>query len=116
LKKETVVLATHLPYRATTASGDRFDISFPLHPQTASPMRVSQMLSAILGVLDDEVRLAPGTSNGDILQALAMALSIRSSMIEEPKELTDRLAVDLVSTALAAMSDADRRSAPVGHA
>jgi hypothetical protein len=109
-------LVTRLPYRATTASGERFDISFPLHPQTASPMRVSQMLSAILAALDAEVKLDPGTSNGDVLQALAMALSIRASMIEAPKELTDRLSVDLVSASLAAMNDADRHYAHLGHA
>lgn len=79
-------------------------------------MHVSQMLSAILGVLDAEVKLDPGTSNGDVLQALAMALSIRASMIEAPKELTDRLSVDPVSAALAAMNDADRRYAHLGHA
>ena len=109
-------MATRLPYRATTASGERFDISFPLHPQTASPMRVSQMLSAILAALDAEVRLDPGTSNGDVLQALAMALSIRASMIEAPKELTDRLALDLVAASLAAMDEADRLYAHLGHA
>jgi hypothetical protein len=79
-------------------------------------MRVSQMLSAVLGVLDAEVKLDPRTSNGDVLQALAMALSIRASMIEAPKDLTDRLSLDLVSTALAAMSDADRHYAHLGHA
>jgi hypothetical protein len=109
-------LVTRLPYRATTASGERFDISFPLHPQTASPMRVSQMLSAILGALDAEVKLDAGTSNGDVLQALAMALSTRASMIEAPRELTGRLSVDLLSTALAAMNDAERHHPLIGHA
>lgn len=109
-------MPTRLPYRATTASGERFDISFPLHPQTASPMRVSQMLSALLAALDAEVRLDPGTSNGDVLQALAMALAIRAAMIEAPKELTDRLAIDLVAASLAAMDEADRHSPHFGHA
>jgi hypothetical protein len=109
-------LATLLPYRATTASGDRFEISFPLHPQTASPMRVSQMLSAVLGVLDVEVKLDPETANGDVLQALAMAMAIRAAMIEAPKRLTDRLAGELLATALAAMSDAERHEAHRGHA
>lgn len=109
-------MATHLPFRATTASGEQLDISFPLHPQTASPMRVAQMLSTILSALDAEVRLDPATSNGDVLQALAMALSIRASMIEAPKELTDRLSADLVSAALAAMDNADRHYPLLGHA
>ena len=65
-------MATHLPYQATTATGERFDISFPLHPNTGPPVRVSQMISAILEALDREVKLK-ATSNGDVLQALAMA-------------------------------------------
>ena len=109
-------MASNLPYRATTSSGERFDISFPLHPHTASPVRVSQLLSAILEALDRETRLDPTTSNGDLLQATAMALSIRASMIEAPKEVTDQLAADLVNTSLAAMNDAQRRYIHVGHA
>ncbi len=109
-------MAAFLPYRATTASGERLEIAFPLHPQTASPMRVAQMLSAILAALDAEVRLDPATSNGDVLQAVAMALAIRAAMIEAPKNLTDRLSVDLVAEALDALSGADRRYAQVGHA
>jgi hypothetical protein len=37
-------------------------------------------------------------------------------MIEAPKELTDRLSLDLVSASLAAMNDADRDYAHLGHA
>ncbi len=110
------MLTSVLPYRATTASGETFDIVFPLHPQTVSAVRVSQMLTALLATLDAEVRVDPGTSNGDVLQAVAMALAIRASMIEAPKELTDRLSCDLLSTALAALNDADRRYVHLGHA
>jgi hypothetical protein len=109
-------MASRLPYSATTSSGERFDISFPLHPHTASPVRVSQLLSAVLEALDRETKLDPTTSNGDILQAVAMALAIRASMTEAPKEMTDRLSVELVCTSLAAMNDAQRRYIQVGHA
>jgi len=47
---------------------------------------------------------------------MAMALAIRASMIEVAKPITDRLAADLVKTALSAMNDADRRHIQVGHA
>ena len=113
-------MVASLPYRATTASGECFDISFPLHPQTASPTRVARMLSAILGALDAELRaelrINPATGNGDVLQAVAMTLAIRASMIEAPKDLTDQLSVDLLAVALAAMRDAERRCAYLGHA
>ncbi len=100
-------MATHLPYQATTATGERFDISFPLHPDTGSPVRVSQMISAILEVLDHEVKLE-ATSNGDVLQALAMAMAIRASMVEAPKRLTDQMTAELVGASLRAMDDAER--------
>jgi len=54
------MMATHLPYRATTATGERFDISFPLHPNTASPVRVSQMVSAILEATPEKRSANPG--------------------------------------------------------
>lgn len=109
-------MASLLPYRATTASGERFDISFPLHPHTASPTRVAQMLTAILGALDVEVGIDPATSNGDVLQAVAMALAIRAAMIDAPKDLTDHLSVELVTATLAAMDDAERHYTHLGHA
>ncbi|NBB83923.1 MAG: hypothetical protein GVY28_11030 [Alphaproteobacteria bacterium] len=106
----------HLPYRATTATGDTFDIDFPLHDQTGSPVRVSQMLNAALAAVDREVSLDPNTSNGDVLQALAMAIAVRAAMIEAPKATTDRLTADLVASALGAL-DAARRDRPTtGHA
>ena len=108
-------MATHLPYQATTATGERFDISFPLHPNTGSPVRVSQMISAILEALDREVKLEV-TSNGDVLQALAMATAIRASMVEAPKRITDQMTAELVGASLRAMDDAEREYRQVGHA
>ena len=108
-------MATHLPYQATTATGERFDISFPLHPNTGSPVRVSQMISAILEALDREVKLE-ATSNGDVLQALAMATAIRASMVEAPKRITDQMTAELVGASLRAMDDAEREYRQVGHA
>ena len=109
-------MASHLPFSATTASGERFEISFPLHPHTVSPVRVSQMVSAVLEALDREVKVSPATANGDILQAVAMALSIRASMIEAPKRVTDGLAMDVVTKSLAAMDDTKRDYVHLGHA
>lgn len=109
-------MPTRLPFSATTASGERFEISFPLHEHTASPVRVAQVVSAVLEAIDREVTVSPGTANGDILQAVAMALAIRAAMIEAPKEMTDRLALDVLKTSLGAMDDAQRAYVHVGHA
>ncbi|HSN72759.1 MAG TPA: hypothetical protein VLT59_14685 [Steroidobacteraceae bacterium] len=105
-----------LPYRATTASGERIDVAFPLHAETGSAIRVEQMLSAILATLDRDIGAAGETSNGDVLQAMAMALAIRAAMIHAPKRLTDQLASELVATALAALDGAERHLPMSGRA
>jgi mRNA-degrading endonuclease toxin of MazEF toxin-antitoxin module len=109
-------MAKELPYTATTATGEQFDVSFPLHPETLSPVRVANIISAVLEALDREVRLDPNTGNGDLLQGVAMALAIRSAMIAAPKERTDQLTLTLVRNALAATDKAVRRSGLIGHA
>jgi hypothetical protein len=109
-------MAHILPYRVRTATGERFDIAFPLHSETVSPSRVAQMLSAVLNALDSEVRLDPATSNGDMLQAVAMALAVRALMIDTPHDVTERLSANLVRMALAATRSGGRTHGPVGHA
>ena len=41
-----------LPYRVRTKTGDRFDIDFPLHPETGDAVRVGQLISLLLEVID----------------------------------------------------------------
>lgn len=109
-------MPNHLPYTARTKTGDVFEISFPLHRETGSPMRVSQLLTVVLDTLDREIGLLGETSNGDVLQALAMATAIRAAMIHAPLPVTERLATDLLASALAGMGQAERRSPTAGHA
>jgi hypothetical protein len=105
-----------LPYVTNTETGTRIDADLPLHPSTVSIIRVNQMLDAVLGLIDREVKLDRSTANGDVLQALAMALAIRSAMIEAPKHTTDRLSADLLRTALTALDDARTSTPPSGTA
>ena len=106
-----------IPYRATTATGDVFDIDFPLHEETVDPVRVSQMVSAVLAALDRDIRLGGGeTANGDVLQALAMALAVRAGIIHAPTAATAALARDLLGTALDAVAAAPRSSPTAGNA
>lgn len=105
-----------LPYRAETATGDRLDIVFKLHPDTGSAMRVSQLLDALLQRLDRELGVLGETSNGDVLQALCMVTAIRAGMIHAPQAVTGRLARQLLDTALASVAEAERAQPPVGHA
>lgn len=105
-----------LPYRANTATGDVFDITFPLHDDTGSAIRVEQMLTAVLDALDRDINVCGETANGDVLQALAMALAVRARMIHAPGNVTTQLAETLVRMASAAATEAERTAPESGNA
>ena len=106
----------HLPFRSVTDSGAVLDVTFPLHEQTASAMRVQQLLSALLETLTREIRVLGPTSNGDVLQALSMALARRAGMVELAPVAALGLARDLVATATAAVGRTAALQLPAGHA
>ena len=105
-----------LPYRARTRMGDTFDIEFPLHPETGDAVKVGQLVTAMLSAIDHEIALVGETSNGDVLQAVAMTMAIRAAMIHAPSTTTDRLAQELLTTALGALARATRQAPQAGHA
>ncbi|MGD9387720.1 MAG: hypothetical protein PVI87_05785 [Gammaproteobacteria bacterium] len=89
-----------MPYRATTASGNQFDFDFPLHPETGSAVHVANLLDAVLATLDREIRQLGPMSNGDVLQAVAMALAVRTRMLPGSPEQLAGLSGHLVAEAL----------------
>ena len=101
-------MTSHLPYRATTASGDVIDVTFDLHAETRDADDVSTLLTAVLSALDGKVTERATISNGDVLQALAMAVALRVAMIPAPRTVTEPLARDLLDTALSCASFAQR--------
>ena len=105
-----------LPYRARTASGDNFDIDFPLHAETRDAVRVGQLLSTVLEAVDKDITLAGDTSNGDVLQAVAMAMAIRARMIASPQAAVEHLSMQLLRTALSAAEEGVHHKPQVGHA
>ena len=105
-----------LPYRARTATGDTFDVEFPLHSETGDPVKVAQLISLLLEAIDSEMAIAGETSNGDVLQAVAMTLAIRAGIIHAPLETSASLSKDLVSTAFDAMTKANIHRALSGRA
>lgn len=105
-----------LPYRARTTTGDTFNIDFPLHRETGSAVRVSQLLSAVLDAVDRDIALAGETSNGDVLQAIAMALAIRARIIHAPLGSLDSLSTELLQAAQAAVAASKRHTPQIGHA
>lgn len=109
-------MAKQLPYQARTSMGDVLDVRFRLHDQTQSAMRVSQMITLVLDALDRDIGVVGETSNGDVLQALAMALAIRSEMISAPSEVTGRLTLDLVRRALEDTAASEKTAPTSGRA
>jgi hypothetical protein len=109
-------MAKTLPYDVTTATGEHIAFEFPLHPETQSAMRVSQLLGAVLGTLDRELRVLGDTANGDVMQALAMALAVRTAMLHAPYAVSEELATALAANALAAAGHCRHDTGPVGNA
>ena len=109
-------MTSHLPYRATTANGETIDVTFDLHAETRSEADVGALLTALLDAIDARVAAREGVSNGDVLQALAMALAVRTGIIHAPFELLAEQSSDLLATALAAMANAQPRGPAAGHA
>ena len=109
-------MAQQLPYEVTTATGEKIVFEFPLHEETQSAMRVSQLLTAVLGAVDRELRVLGNTANGDVMQALAMALAARMAMLHAPYAVGRRMAADLTATALAAAEHCARDDGGAGYA
>ena len=104
-----------LPYRATTSSGNQFDFDFPLHPDTGSAVHVSNLLSAVLGTLDHEIRQIGPVSNGDVLQALAMALAVRTRILPGNSDQLGMLSGGLLNEALSASARPSEGNVPPGE-
>ena len=93
-----------LPYTATTASGTKISFRFPLHPLTESEEQVADLLTATLAAIDGVIGERASVSDGDIMQALSMALVVRTRMVKASRGPVHRLAEELVASNLAAQS------------
>ncbi|MDJ0918893.1 MAG: hypothetical protein QNJ05_14095 [Woeseiaceae bacterium] len=93
-----------LPYTAITASGATISFRFPLHPLTESEAQVADLLTRVLAAVDEVIGEQSPVSDGDVLQALAMALAIRTRMVETAPGSVHGLAKELVDSSLEAHS------------
>ncbi|MFW2436562.1 MAG: hypothetical protein ACN4FJ_01740 [Parvibaculales bacterium] len=108
-------MARPLPFTAVTDTAEKFDINFPMHPATEAPMRVHQLIGDILETVSREVR-RDNMANGDVLQAMAMALAVRARMIASHPETTTGLARDLLEAAIEGVLEAQVSAPPSGQA
>lgn len=105
-----------LPYRTISNSGEIIDVSFDLHDLTVAPKHVALLLSAVMSTLDREITPGQPIANGDVLQALAMALALRTEMLPSAPAVKLALAAELVEMALGALDGATHGRGGVGHA
>ena len=105
----------YLPYTVLSDTGDTFDIEFPLSEHTEDSMRVHQILSTVLNSVAQDLKIVGTMSNGDILQALTMALAVRARMVHAPENTMRTIVSDLSTNAMDACYAADRQSDPAGH-
>lgn len=106
----------YLPYRFTTPTGDAISFEFELHPETGSAMRVHQLLDRVLHTLNHEIAILGETRNGDLLQALAMAIAVRTEMIPANPEMSRDLARTVLERALRSLDHARHDTMRAGHA
>ena len=103
-----------LPYTAVTTGGEAYRVNFPLHPETRAPDQVADMLNEVLGSLGDIIDNREGVSDGDVLQALTMAIAIRAKMVKAPLSASEQLLGQLLGDALEAVEEATPQA--TGHA
>lgn len=69
-----------------TSTGASKEIEFPLHPETGSTEAISSIVTELLNTISTCVAKVENCKDGDIIQALTMALAIRSRMVDiEPE-------------------------------
>jgi hypothetical protein len=71
----------YLPFTAVHTGGAR-EINFPLHDLTVDAVDVGAMLEALLVSISEQIQLRRNVSDGDVLQAMCMALAIRMHLVE----------------------------------
>jgi hypothetical protein len=104
-----------LPYRAVTSSGAVTEVRFDLHPETVSPERVGELVTGVLAAIDGQIEGREPAANGDVLQALAMALALRASMLPARRAMQEHLLRDVVDRAWQSLADATRFQGGGGH-
>ncbi len=70
-----------LPYKAITASRKEVNFNFSLDENTNSPLVINEIINLLLSKISNEINIYK-PSNGDIIQALCMALVIRCKIID----------------------------------
>ena len=105
---------TKLPYSVTTSTLTKINFLFELSKDTKSPISVHQLLNLILTNINKETKII-NLSNGDIIQALAMALAVRMKMISADEKIVEKIVIDCISKAINAAKKAEIKTQISGN-
>jgi len=89
-----------LAFTATTSSGEVLEFQLPLHPHTSSEEHVGHLLEGVLDRVSELVEGPDNMSDGDVLQALTLALAVRLKVAGLAPETAQQLVEDLANLAL----------------
>ncbi len=93
-----------LRFTAVEPGGAR-QISFPLHDHTVNASHVGALLEALLDSITKEIQATQDVSDGDVLQAVCMALAIRMNLVEAPPGAVRAMVASTLQQADEAVSD-----------
>lgn len=89
-----------LGFTATTTSGDVIEFQLPLHPHTSSEDHVGTLIEAVLDRVSEVVDGPHSVSDGDVLQALTLAMAVRLGVAGLAPDTARTLVEDLANLAL----------------
>lgn len=95
-----------LAFTATTAGGDVVEFRLPLHPQTASVDQVGGILEGLLDAITALIERHPGVTDGDVLQAMTLAIGVRMGVAGFSESLAAQLLQELGDGAIAGAGSA----------
>ena len=89
-----------LAFTATTVNGEVLEFNLPLHPHTHNAAQVGTLIEAVLETVSQTVEGAERFSDGDVLQALTLAMAVRLKVAGMPADTARQLVETLASFAL----------------
>ena len=104
-----------LPYKAITNTKKEIDFNFSLDKNTISPIVINEIISLILSKISQEIDICK-PSNGDIIQAICMALVIRCKMIDYDFEKIEKITFETLKKAFNDAKNAKVTSPSSGNA
>lgn len=101
-----------LAFTATTSTGEVLEFELPLHPQTSSAVHVGTLLEGVLDKLSEIVEGPSDMSDGDVIQALTLAVAVRLSVAGLPAETARQLVEELANLAVQGFEGGRRAMGP----